>query len=92
MRAVLDNIVLAEYHCHYDWRKRQVTNIRDGAFYPTRFASPQGVLIPLDPQESLVVYRPRVLRHQPRQSCPAQQLVWFEFMHTGSGQLTCTRV
>jgi hypothetical protein len=30
----------------------------DGAFYPTRFASPQGALIPLTPQESLVLYRP----------------------------------
>jgi hypothetical protein len=41
------------------------------------------MLIPLDPQESLVIYRPRVLRRQPRQSCPAQQLVLFELMHTG---------
>jgi hypothetical protein len=83
LRAVLDNVVLAEYRCRYDWRARQVTNIRDGAFYPTRFVSPQGTLIPLDPQESLVVYHPQVLRRQARQSCPTQQLVLFELMPTG---------
>jgi hypothetical protein len=49
LRAVLNNVVLAEYHCRYNWRKRQVTDIRDGVFYTTPFASPQGVLIPLNP-------------------------------------------
>jgi hypothetical protein len=83
LRAVLDNVVFAEYRCHYDWRERQVTNIRDGAFYPTRFASPQGALIPRNPQELLVVYRPRVLRRQARQSCSMQQLLLFEFIQTG---------
>ena len=50
----------------------QVKDIREGVFYPTRFASPQGTLIPLTPQESLVVYRarrpgvgrPRALHHR----------------------------
>ena len=28
-------------------------------FYATRFASPQGSLLPLTPQESLVLYRPK---------------------------------
>src|SRR5438445_8467406 len=42
LRAVLDHVVLAEYHCHYDWREHKVKDIRDGVFYPTRFASPQG--------------------------------------------------
>jgi hypothetical protein len=77
------NVVLAEYRCRYDWRERQVTDVRDGVLYPTRFASPQGALIPRTAQESLVVYRPPMLRRQPRQSCPTQQLVLFEFMHTG---------
>src|SRR5262249_51623092 len=36
LRAVLDQVVLAEYHCHYDGRARKVTDIRDGIFYPTR--------------------------------------------------------
>jgi hypothetical protein len=39
LRAVLDQVVLAEYHCHYDRRARKVTDIRAGVFYPTRFAS-----------------------------------------------------
>jgi hypothetical protein len=51
LRAVFDNVVLAEYHYRYDWRNRKVRHIRDGVFYPTRFVSPQGTLIPLTPQE-----------------------------------------
>lgn len=83
LRAVLDNVVLAEYHCRYDWRERQVTDIRDGSLYPTRFASPQGVLIPRHAQESLVVYRPQVLRRQARQFSSTQQLALFELMYAG---------
>jgi hypothetical protein len=67
----------------YDWRERQVTDIRDGVLYPTRFASPQGALIPRNAQESLVVYRPQVLRRQARQFNSTQQLVLFELMYTG---------
>ena len=60
VRAVYDNVLLAEYHCHYDLRTGKVTDIRDGNFYPTRFASDphQASLIPFNPQESLVLYRP----------------------------------
>jgi hypothetical protein len=79
---VLDHVVLAEYHCRYDGRLRKVTDIRDGVFSPTRFASPQGSLIPLTPQESLVLYRPRPLVHQGRLPFPAQQLWLFELVHT----------
>ena len=83
LRAVLDNVVLAEYHCRYDWRTRTVTEIRDGVFYPTRFASPQGALIPLTPQESLVLYRPRTRRRQGHKAVATQQLVLFELVRTG---------
>lgn len=82
LRAVLDNIVLAEYHCRYDWRTHKVTEIRDGVFYPTRFASPQRTLIPLNPQESLVVYRPQALLRAAPRPVPAQQLWLFELVHT----------
>jgi transposase InsO family protein len=80
LRAVLDNVVLAEYHCQYDRQTHKVTAIRDGVFYPTRFASPQGTLIPLTPQESLVVYRPQPLRHPPQRPFPTQQLWLFELV------------
>jgi putative transposase len=83
LRAVLDNVVLAEYHCRYDWRTRKVTEIRDGVFYPTRFASPQGALIPLTPQESLVLYRPQTRQRQAHKSFSRQQLVLFELVRTG---------
>jgi hypothetical protein len=82
LRAVLNNVVLAEYHCRYDWQTRKVTAIRDGVFYPTRLASPQGTLISLNPQESLVVYRPQALRRAVPRSIPAQQLWLFELVHT----------
>jgi transposase/transposase InsO family protein len=80
LRAVLNTVILAEYHCRYDWRQRKVTNIRDGVFYSTRFASPQGSLLPLNPQEALVLYRPR--RRPARLPFPAQQLMLFELVQT----------
>ena len=83
LRAVLDNVVLAEYHCRYDWRTRKVTDLRDGVLYATRFASPQTSLLPLNAQETLVLYRPRPLRHQARLPVSAQQLWLFELVHTG---------
>jgi hypothetical protein len=83
LRAVLDHVVLAEYHCHYDWRTHTAPGIRDGVFYPTRFASPQGALIPLQPHESLVVYRPQGPRRQVHKSLPIQQLLLFELVCTG---------
>jgi hypothetical protein len=83
LRAVLENVVLAEYQCRYDWRDRKVRDIRAGTFYPTRFASPQQALIPLNPQESLVVYRVTPARRQPRSSSPMRQLWLFELVQGG---------
>jgi hypothetical protein len=57
--------------------------IREGILYPTRFASPQGSLIPLTPQESLVVYRPQPLRRPARLAFSAQQLMLFALLPTG---------
>lgn len=82
LRAVFDNVVLAEYHCRYDWRERKVKNIQDGVFYPTRFASPQGSLLPLNAQEALVLYRPQSLRRPARSPFTAQQLLLFELVQT----------
>jgi hypothetical protein len=82
LRAVFNNVVLAEYHCRYDWREGTVKDIRDGSFPPTRFASSQGSLIPLNPQESLVLYRPKSVMRQARLPFPAQQLWLFERVST----------
>src|SRR5262245_61749800 len=82
LRAVLDHVVLAEYHCRYDWREHKVMDIRDGVFYATRFASTQGSLVPLTPQESLVLYRPRPMARQDELPFPAQQLWLFELVTT----------
>jgi transposase InsO family protein len=83
LRAVLDHVIIAEYHCRYDWRTHKVTEIRDGIFYSTRFASPQGSLIPLTPQESLVLYRPQPWRRPARLPVPTQQLMLFALVPTG---------
>jgi Integrase core domain len=74
LRAVFDNVVVAEYRCHYNWRTRKVEDIREGVFYPTRYASSQGTLIPFNPQESLVLYRPQSGRRHARKALPTQQL------------------
>ena len=83
MRAVLDNVVLAEYCCRYDGQAHKVTDIHAGTFDATRFTSPQEALIPLNPQEALVLYRPRVPRRRALQRMPRQQLVLFELVATG---------
>ena len=75
LRAVVDHVVIAEYHWRYDWRTHKVTEIPDGVFYPTRFASPQGSLIPLTPQEALVLYRPQPVRRPARLAFSTQQLM-----------------
>ena len=82
LRAMCDNVVLAEYHCRYDWRDRHVRDIRDGVFYTTQFASPQGSLLPFNPQESLVLSRPKPLMRQARLPFPAHQLWLFELVQT----------
>ena len=82
LRATFDNVVLAEYHCRYDLRDRHVKDIRDGSFPSTRFASPQGSLLSLNPQEALVLYRPKPVMPQARRPLPAQQLWLFERVET----------
>jgi len=82
LRAMCDNVVLAEYHCRYDLRDRKVKDIRDGSFPPTRFVSTQGSLLSLNPQESLVLYRPKPIMPQARRPFPVQQLWLFERVET----------
>jgi Homeodomain-like domain len=81
-RAVLDHVVLAESRCGYDWREHHVKEIRDGVFYPTRFASPQGTLMPLTPHESLIVYRPKPTGRLGQRPVSVQQLWLFELVQT----------
>jgi hypothetical protein len=81
-RAVLDHGVLAEYRCRYDWREHQVKAMRDGVFSPTRFASPQGALLPLTPHESLIVSRPRPTGRLVQLPVPVQQLWRFALVQT----------
>ncbi len=77
---MFDNVLLAEYHCHYALREDKVKDIRDGSFSPSPFAScqKQGSLIPLNPQESLVLYRPKPLMRQTVLPVPAEQLWLFD--------------
>jgi hypothetical protein len=82
LRAMFDNVVLAEYRCRYDWRDRKVKDIREGVFYPTRFASGQGTLLPLTPQDSVVVYRAKPPRRRAPHFPAAPQLLLFEVVAT----------
>lgn len=82
LRAMYDEVVLAQYHCQYDGRVRKVTTLEHSAFYPTRFASPQGVLLPFTPQESLIVYRPASPRRPANSREASPQLLLFEVMRS----------
>jgi hypothetical protein len=79
---MFDNVVVAEYRCCYDWRTHKVHNIREGSFYPTRFAPSQDMLIPLNPQKFWVLYRPQLSRSPARQALHQQQLLLFERLRT----------
>ena len=83
LRAVFENVLLAEYHCHYDWQHQHVREIRPGAFYPTRFASLQGTLIPFTLQDSVVVYRARRPKRRASRLSSRQQVLVFEVVSTG---------
>jgi hypothetical protein len=83
LRATFEHVVLAEYHCRYDWRARKVRDLRAGVFYPTRFASPQGTLFPLTPQDSLVVYHTRPRKHRGPRVSLVPQLLLFEVVAAG---------
>jgi hypothetical protein len=76
--AAFDHVILAEYHCRYDWRDRKVQDIRQGVFYPRRFASPQGTRMPLTSQDSLVVYRVRAARRRAPSLPSTPHLLLFE--------------
>ena len=65
----------------YDWQDRRVKDVRQAAFHPTRFAPPQGTLLPLTPQDSLVIYRARAKRRAPAPP-PTPQLLLFEVVPT----------
>jgi hypothetical protein len=83
LRAVFDNVLLAEYHCRYDWQDRKVKEIHQGVFHPTRFQSAQGALIPLTPQDSVVVYHTRLSKRRVSRPAPVLQLLLFEVVPTG---------
>jgi len=83
LRVAFENVVLAEYHCRYAWREHQVKDIHGGVFYPMGFVSPQGTLIPLTPQESLVVYRPKSRKRRTPRLATMPQLLLFEIVPRG---------
>ena len=55
----------------------------DGVFYPTRFASRQGRLIPLTPQDSLVVYRAKSVTGRPSPVSPPPPWLLVEVVAVG---------
>jgi transposase InsO family protein/transposase len=81
LRAVFQNVVVAQYYCRYDMRDRKVKDIKDGRYFPhDDFASDQYTLIPLNPQEALVLYRLPSAPRQARRPFPAEQVWLFELV------------
>jgi hypothetical protein len=83
LRAVCENAVLAEYRCQYDGRDHTVKDIHAGVFYPTRFASRQGRLIPLTPQDPILISRAKSPKRRVPPCSPPPQLLLFEVVATG---------
>jgi hypothetical protein len=92
LRARLDHVVFAEDHGRDNWRTRKVTEIRDGVFYPTRLASPQGMLIPLTPQASFIRYRPTSPRRPAGERVSRQQWLLFELVRPASSESASVRI
>jgi transposase len=82
LRAMFDHVVLAQYRCRYDRQTHQVRDIHGGVFYTTPFASPQGLLIPLDPKEAEVIEHPPRAKRQDNTPLPYKQLALFELVLT----------
>jgi hypothetical protein len=78
--TVFENVVLAVYHCRYDWQDRQVKDIRGGAL-PDTLCVPARIPHPLTLQDARVVYRARFPRHRAPFRSPTQQLLLFEMVH-----------
>src|SRR2546422_734592 len=79
LRAVYDQVLVAEYHCHYNLRTRQVTHLRLGQWYPSPFAArqAQGALVERTPRDSIVVSRPPSGRRQAAGPLRVEQLGLF---------------
>jgi len=79
LRAVYDQVLLADYHCHYDLRTGKVTHLRLSQWYPSPFAArqAQGALLERTPQDSIVVSRPLSGRRQAAGPWRAEQLGLF---------------
>jgi len=79
LRAVYDQVLVAEYHCRYNLRTRQVTHLRLGQWYPSPFAArqAQGALVERTPRDSIVVSRPPSGRRQAAGPLRVEQLGLF---------------
>jgi hypothetical protein len=79
LRAVYDQVLVAEYTCHYNLRTGRVTALRLGQWYPSPFATrqAQGVRLERTPQDSVIMVRPPVVRQPVTDPEQAEQLRLF---------------
>ena len=79
LRAVYDEVLLADYHCHYNLRTGKVTHLRLRQWYPRPFAArqAQGARLERTPQDSVVVSRPPGGRRQAAGPLRVEQLGLF---------------
>ncbi|MGE3542047.1 MAG: helix-turn-helix domain-containing protein [Candidatus Tectimicrobiota bacterium] len=82
LRAVYDQVLLAEYTCHYHRPTGRVTDLRLGQWYPSAFAArqAQGTLVERTPQDSVVVQRPPAAHRPAGASSNAEQLGLFRVL------------
>jgi hypothetical protein len=83
LRAVYDQVLVAEYTCHYNLCTGLVTALRLGHWYPSPFAArqAQGTLVERTPQDSVVVVRPPAVRCTAAASRGTEPLGLFRALH-----------
>jgi transposase InsO family protein len=83
LRAVYDQVLVAEYTCHYNLRTGLVTALRLGHWYLSPFTArqAQGTLVERTPQDSVVVVRPPAVRCTAVASRGTEQLGLFRALH-----------
>ena len=83
VRATFEPMGLADYRGRDDGPDGTGKASRAGVFYPPPVTSRQGTLLPLTPQDSVVLYRARSARRRAPPRAPAPQLLLFEVVATG---------
>ena len=81
LRAAFDHVILAEYHCRYDWRDRRVKEVRQGVVSPHPLCVAAGHPPPVD-APGLPGHLSRAGQASSTAPPPTPQLLLFEVVPT----------